>query len=181
MTLRHTGFLPRFVSIRPYTAQYFRISIARFPKTIICGVALFLAVSAFAVAQAEPEPAAAARRSKVMAFESAWGLAEKYKDAKALDALLDNSLTYIDYDGTLKTKSDFLAEVKASGHNREQQIVESTAARVYGDTAVVIGIYQVKGIDGGKSYLRRGRFTDTWVNRDGNWVCVASQYTLLSR
>ena len=116
-----------------------------------------------------------------MAFESAWGLAEKYKDAKALDALLDNSLTYTDYDGTLKTKSDFLAEVKASGHNREQQMVESTSARIYGDTAVVIGIYRVKGIDKGKPYLRRGRFTDTWVNHNGNWVCVASQYTLISR
>jgi len=109
------------------------------------------------------------------------GPGRKNKDAKALDALLDNSLTYIDYDGTLKTKSDFLADVKASGHNREQQTVESTVARVYGDTAVVTGIYQVKGIDQGKPYLRRGRFTDTWVSRNGNWVCVASQYTLLSR
>jgi ketosteroid isomerase-like protein len=152
-----------------------------FIKTMICGMALSFAASLLVVAQDQTDAVSAARRSKVMAFESAWGEAEKNKDAKALDALLDDSLAYTDYDGTLKTKGDFLAAVKAKGHNPEQQVVESTSARVYGDTAVVVGIYRVKGIDQGKHYLRRGRFTDTWVNRNGLWVCVASQYTLLSR
>jgi ketosteroid isomerase-like protein len=179
MKLPFAGLLSRILNSTPHIAPPYMNSRTRFLKSIICGVAVAFAAPSFTVAQSEMDSAAA--RSRVMAFESAWGLAEKNKDAKALDALLDNSLTYTDYDGTLKTKSDFLAEVKASGHNREQQIVESTVARVYGDTAVVTGVYQVKGTDQGKPYLRRGRFTDTWVNRNGNWVCVASQYTLLSR
>ena len=144
-----------------------------------CGFALLFAASWSAVAQDQSD--SAARRSKVLAFESAWGMAEKNKDAKALDALLDDSLSYVDYDGSLKTKSDFLAEVKAPSDNRQQEVVESTSARVFGDTAIVIGVYRVKGIDKGKPYQRRGRFTDTWVYRKGLWVCVASQYTLLSR
>jgi ketosteroid isomerase-like protein len=115
-----------------------------------------------------------------MAFESAWGLAEKNKDTKALDALLDNSLTYTDYDGTLKSKSDFLAGVKAAAHTPEEETAESMSAQIYGDTAVVVGVYRVRGIDRGKPYLRRGRFTDTWVSRKGNWVCVASQFTLIN-
>ena len=179
MKLPFAALLSRFLNSTLRTTPYFRVSRTRFLKAIICGVAVVFAAPSFSAAQSEMDSAAA--RSRVMAFESAWGLAEKNKDAKALDALLDNSLTYIDYDGTLKTKSDFLADVKASGHNREQQTVESTVARVYGDTAVVTGVYQVKGTDQGRPYLRRGRFTDTWVNRNGNWVCVASQYTLLSR
>jgi Domain of unknown function (DUF4440) len=181
MTSRLRALLTLFLSISPQTAPYFKISRVRFLKAMMCGVALFFGASLPAVAQVETEAGAAARRSKVMAFESAWGIAEKGKDAKALDALLDDSLAYTDYDGTLKTKSDFLAEVKSPEHNREQQVVESTSVRVYGSTAVVIGVYRVKGLDQGKPYQRRGRFTDTWVNRDGNWVCVASQYTLLSR
>ncbi len=146
---------------------------------MVCGFVLLFAASWSAVAQDQSD--SAARRSKVMAFESAWGMAEKNKDAKALDALLDDSLSYVDYDGSLKTKSDFLAEVKAPSDNRQQEVVESTSARVFGDTAIVIGVYRVKGIDKGKPYQRRGRFTDTWVYRKGLWVCVASQYTLLSR
>jgi hypothetical protein len=181
MTSRLRAFLPRFLSISPHTAAYFRISMAGLLKAMICLIALSFGASQLAVAQVETEAGAAARRSKVMAFESAWGIAEKGKDAKALDALLDDSLAYTDYDGTLKTKSDFLAEVKSPEHNRQQQVVESTSVRVYENTAVVIGVYRVRGLEKGRPYQRRGRFTDTWVNRDGNWVCVASQYTLLSR
>jgi len=144
---------------------------------MIC-VALLLAASLPTASQDETD--LAARRSRVMAFESAWGLAEKNKDTKALDALLDNSLTYTDYDGTLKSKSDFLAGVKAAAHTPEEETAESMSAQIYGDTAVVVGVYRVRGIDRGKPYLRRGRFTDTWVSRKGNWVCVASQFTLIN-
>jgi ketosteroid isomerase-like protein len=150
-----------------------------FVNALLCGVALILAASLFAPAQDETD--LAARRSRVMAFESAWGSAEKTKDTRALDALLDNSLTYIDYDGTLKTKSDFLVSVKAAGHTPEEETAESMSAQIYGDTAVVTGVYRVKGIDKGKPYLRRGRFTDTWISRNGNWICVASQFTLILR
>ncbi len=90
-------------------------------------------------------------------------------------------MTYTDYDGSLKTKSDFLAGVKAAAHTPEEETAESMSAQIYGDTAVVVGVYRVKGIDKGKPYLRRGRFTDTWINHKGNWVCVASQFTLISR
>jgi hypothetical protein len=179
MTLPFAAFLPIALVLRRSPSRFVGARGTRLAKAITCGFVLIFATSLSAVAQDQID--AAARRSRVMAFESAWGIAEKDKDAKTLDALLDDSLTYTDYDGTLKTKSDFLAGVKAPGHNRELQVVESTAARVYGDTAVVTGIYQVKGVDKGKPYLRRGRFTDTWVLRNTNWVCVASQYTLLSR
>jgi hypothetical protein len=53
-------------------------------------------------------------------------------------------------------------------------------AHIYGDSAVVTGIYREKGMNKGKPYLRRGRFTDTWVNQNGTWVCVASQSTLIT-
>jgi ketosteroid isomerase-like protein len=181
MTSRFATFQSVSPGITPNTVDRFGRSSIHFVKVMILGVALLLATSLSAAAQDATDPASAARRSRVMALESAWGMAEKNKDAKALDALLDDSLTYTDYDGTLKTKSDFLAGVKAPGHSPEQEVVESTSAQVYGDTAVVIGVYRVKGIDKGKPYLRRGRFTDTWVNRYGSWVCVASQYTLISR
>lgn len=172
-------FPPVFPALRRGRSCFVGASRTCFAKAMSCGFVLVFAASFSTVAQEETN--SAARRSRVLAFESAWGIAEKDKDTKALDALLDDSLTYTDYDGTLKTKADFLAGVKAPWDHRQQQAVESTSAHVYGDTAVVIGIYRVKGIDKGKPYQRRGRFTDTWVNRNGLWVCVASQYTLLSR
>jgi hypothetical protein len=179
MTLPSTPFPPDVLSAMPDPKPKFDPRRTRCRKALICGVAVLLAASLLAAAQDETDMAA--RRSRVMAFEAAWGLAEKTKDAKALDALLDNSLTYTDYDGSLKTKSDFLAGVKAAAHTPEEETAESMSAQIYGDTAVVVGVYRVKGIDKGKPYLRRGRFTDTWINHKGNWVCVASQFTLISR
>lgn len=176
MTLRSAPFPSHFLRASPDLSGASR---SRFARAMTCGIALLFATSLSAVAQGQGD--SAAQRSRVLAFESAWGMAEKDKDVKALDALLDDSLTYIDYDGTLKSKGDFLAGVKAPSDNREEQVIESTSAHVYGDTAIVIGVYRVKGIDKGKPYQRRGRFTDTWVYRNGLWVCVASQYTLLSR
>jgi hypothetical protein len=151
-------------------------------KALICGIAMLLAGSLFNSAQdlAASRASQSASRSKIIALENAWNQAEERKDPKALDLLLDNSLVYTDYDGTLKTKADFLASVKAIGLHPEQQITESMTAQVYGNSAVVTGIYRIKGLENGKPYVRRGRFTDTWVNLTGNWVCVASQYTLIS-
>jgi len=172
-------FLSFFPALRGWSSRSVGASRTCLARATTCGFVLLLAASLPAVAQDQVD--SAARRSRVLALESAWGMAEKNKDAKALDALLDYSLTYIDFDGTLKTKTDFLAGVMAPSDNREEEVVESMSARVYGDTAVVIGVYRVKGVDKGKPYQRRGRFTDTWVSRNGLWVCVASQYTLLSR
>jgi hypothetical protein len=94
--------------------------------------------------------------------------------------LMDNSLLYTDYDGVLKTKADFLATGKAAGHRPEQQVTESIKAHVYGDAAVVTGVYRVKRVEQGKPYQRRGRFTDTWIPQNGTGVCVATQDTRIS-
>ena len=93
----------------------------------------------------------------------------------------DNSPVYTDYDGALKAKADFLASAKSAGQRPEPQGTESMNADVDGDTAVGTGVYRVKGVDQGKPYQRRGRFTDTWIHENGTWVFAASQYTLMSR
>ena len=54
---------------------------------------------------------------------------------------------------------------------------ESLSVHVFGNTAVATGVFRAKGSDGGKAYVRRERFVDTWVNKNGNWVCVATDAT----
>jgi hypothetical protein len=56
---------------------------------------------------------------------------------------------------------------------------ESSSIHMYGGMAIVTGIYREKGVDKGKPYLRRGRFTDAWVYQNGLWQCVSSQSTLI--
>jgi ketosteroid isomerase-like protein len=126
-----------------------------------------------------PQNSTRDEEGRVLALETAWNRAEQTKDAAALDQLLSPQLVYVDYDGSITTKAEFLATVKSEGLAPEQITNEQQTAHVFGDCAVVTGIYREKGVNKGKPYNRRGRFTDTWVKTNGAWQCVASQSTLI--
>ncbi len=123
----------------------------------------------------------AATKSKIAALEGAWNQAYKSGDTKALDTLLDNAIVLVNDDGSVQTKKEFLASVKPAGSAagpQEQQVApESMSVHVFGNTAIATGIFRAKGIEGKKSYVRRERFIDTWINKDGHWVCVATDAT----
>jgi len=114
-------------------------------------------------------------RTKILALEHAWNQAEAFNDLKALDSIFDNRLIYIDSDGTLMTKAEFLSHVKSS--HLQQVITESMTVEVFGDTAIVTGTYLAKEFKGGRNIQHRGRFLDAWVRRDEGWVCVAAEAT----
>ena len=119
----------------------------------------------------------ATARAKVLGLEKAWNQAYKAGDIKALSAILDNSLVLVEDDGSLKTKSEFLASVKAASVNEEQVAPESLTVRVFGSTAVAIGVIAVKETKGGKSVVHRERFIDTWIYKNGTWICIATDAT----
>jgi ketosteroid isomerase-like protein len=120
-------------------------------------------------------------RSSGLALEHAWDQAQERGDVKALTAIFYNSLIYVEYDGTLLTKAAYLARVKANNTHRQQVVAEEMNLQMFGNTAIVVGTYWVKGTENGKPYLRRGRFTDVWVLTNGNWICVAAATTPIQR
>lgn len=117
----------------------------------------------------------AATRSRIMALEHAWNQAEAFKDLKALDALFDNALIYVDSDGTLMNKPELFAHVKSA--HLSQVITQSMMVEVFGGTAIVTGTYQAKEFRDGRTVVNRGRFIDAWVFKGSTWVCVAAQST----
>ena len=148
-------------------------------KSLLCAC-LVLAVGSVVVAR-QYNSAAGAEENRILALENAWNSAEQQKDTKVLDELLANSLSYTDYDGTFMNKTEFLASVASPNLHPEQITNESVTVHSYGNSAIVTGVYREKGTLNGRSYLRHGRFTDTWVSENGVWRCVASQSTLLSK
>jgi ketosteroid isomerase-like protein len=113
--------------------------------------------------------------SKVLALERLWGQASHLRDIKALDAIFDDDFVNLDIDGRLMTKAQTLADTLTTGP--VEIVVESTGARVHGNTVIVTGVLHLKGVDGGRPYVRRGRFVDTWLYRKGHWVVIASETT----
>lgn len=123
----------------------------------------------------------AATKSKITALEQLWNQAYKAGDTKALDSILDNAIVLVNDDGSVQTKNEFLASVKASGSqatSQEQQVSpESLNVHLFGTTAIATGVMRVKGVEGGKPYTRRERFVDTWIYKGGAWVCVGTNAT----
>ena len=146
--------------------------------TIIAGILLSLVV-AIALAQQTNTPSSD-EGGRVLALETAWNHALEAKDAKALDMLLANTMISVDTDGSIQSKSEFLASIKAPSYQPSQAVTEQSNVQIYGgDAAVVVGIFRTKGTEKGKSYLRRERFVDTWIKTNGSWQCVATTSALI--
>lgn len=143
-------------------------------KNILLVLVLLCSTGQSAKAQTSGESGV---RSNVLALEHAWDQAQERGDVKALSAIFDDALIYVDYDGTLLTKAGYLARVKANTTHMQQIVAEEMNVQMFGNTAVVVGTYRVNGMEKGKPYLRRGRFTDVWVRMNGNWICVAAATT----
>lgn len=116
-------------------------------------------------------------KARVLALENAWNEAEGHRDVNALAVLLAPTFAYTDADGAFMDKQQFLAGIRTSGSS--QIVNEGMKAESYGNVIIVTGSYKEQGSENGKSFNHRGRFTDTWVEKDGQWLCVASQETLI--
>jgi ketosteroid isomerase-like protein len=116
--------------------------------------------------------------SKIIAMEKAWNQAFKFRDKKALGEILHDSIVLVNDDGSLESKGGFLNIVESAKSSDDQQAEpESIAVHVFGDVAIATGVFKEKGMENGNAYVRRNRFVDTWVNKNGNWVCVAASAT----
>lgn len=116
----------------------------------------------------------------ILALEHDWVEGQSRNDNLALDLIFDNALVYIEY-GRLVTKSEYLSRVRTTGPHPSQIVMEAMTVHTFGGTAIVVGTYREKSADDGKTLLRRWRFIDTWVNKNGRWILVAAAAAPLSK
>ena len=120
-------------------------------------------------------------RTKLLALENAWNLAQLHHDAEAVGQLLPDSYVYTDYDGTVMNKAKFLEDLQDPNYkatlltNADMQVIPYTNA------AIVVGTYHSKGTYKGKPFDHTGRFTDMWIFQDRKWQCVATHTNLISK
>jgi ketosteroid isomerase-like protein len=116
---------------------------------------------------------------QIRQLERAWNQAEAKQEVKEVANLVDDTLVYTDYDGSIMNKTEYLKWVAAPEQKADHLYDEGLTVHVYGNAAVVAGIYRESGTNKGKHYIVRSRYTDTWIKRDGVWRCVASHSTLI--
>jgi len=144
-------------------------------KLSLCAAMLVIAATLQGAAQNASDEA-----GRVLGLENAWGHAIEAKDTKALDQLLAPTFLAVEIDGSVSSKAEFLAGIRAPEYQPSQAVNEQINVQVYGNSAVVVGIFRVKGVEKGKPYVHRERFIDTWIKHEQSWQCVASSATLIT-
>jgi ketosteroid isomerase-like protein len=119
-------------------------------------------------------------KSRILALESAWNQAEIHHVTNAASALMADTFISVDHHGTLLNKAQYLAGIKDPSFHPQEISNSETSVYIYGDSAIVSSAYRTKGTDSGKPFQPHGRFTDTWIRRNGKWQCVADHETLIN-
>lgn len=140
------------------------------PKHVLF-VALVLSASAFAHDT----------EADLRAADTAACHAIEVGDADGIRALLDPGFTLISTSGDVQTRSQLLDEAAKHEPRYDAFRNHDETVRRYGDAAVINGITSVSGTSGGQAFTVDFRFTDTWVQRDGRWILVASHATRLPK
>jgi ketosteroid isomerase-like protein len=138
-----------------------------------------LAALLFSSAPFAQEKTVSVDEIRIKQLERAWSQAEAKQEVKEVSSLLADTLVYTDYDGAFMNKSEYMKWIVSPGQKADHLYDEGISVQVYGAAAVATGIYRETGTNKGKPYVVRARFTDTWIKRDGVWLCVASHSTLI--
>jgi ketosteroid isomerase-like protein len=136
------------------------------------------------------KPAAGPSGKKMSVEASLKEMENKWEAAYAAhDASVPQSFVASDFIGVSSqggkfiNKSGLLSELKSNKDTHKSAVNEKLNVKIFGpNVAVVTGSAREKGTGkDGKAFDKTYHFTDTWMERNGQWQCIASQATLVSQ
>jgi ketosteroid isomerase-like protein len=147
---------------------------------ILCGLlaAVFLAGGGRSAGKAQSE---AGDETKIIALENLWNQTQQNHDATAMEKMLDDDFVLTDYDGSVIGKAAFLESIRETAVHLTLEVSSDMKLHPHGNTVVVTGATREKGTHNGKAFEHTGRFTDTWMKKQGRWLCIASQLGVISK
>jgi ketosteroid isomerase-like protein len=115
--------------------------------------------------------------------ENRWAAAIAKHDTATIESMVAADFIGVNSKGKVQNRRAMLAEVKSDKDTYTSTKAEKLDVNMYGTgVAVVVGMANEKGTGkDGKAFDRTYRFTDTWMDRGGNWQCIASQVTLVGQ
>lgn len=142
-----------------------------------------------------PTPAAAARASAtptpapkgnvaavIKESENRWAAAIAAHDTTVPQALVADNYIGVDSSGSVVNKAALIAGMKRDKNTYDSAVNSAMTVRIHGNAAVIVGTTKQAGKDkDGKAFNYTYRWTDTWVERNGQWQCVGSQSFLVAR
>lgn len=116
-------------------------------------------------------------REEVLKAEEKWAKAHFESDVKTIDELIHPDYSIIKPDGSVWDRETALASYIPG--KREWSEAESSQhnVKIYGETAIVIGVWKAKGVNNGTPFDYKARYTSLWVKEDGKLRIVSDQST----
>lgn len=109
---------------------------------------------------------------------------EDYDEAQAdgnkaeLQRLVADDYTLVNSTGRIQSKAELIADYTAPGYKIEPFEILEPVEKAWSDGAVMGGVVNLRGTDGGKPFAVTLRFADIWAKRNGKWQVI---YTHVSR
>ena len=115
--------------------------------------------------------------------ETRWSAAIAKHDTATIESMVAPDYIGVNANGKVQNRRTLLADAKSDKDTYTSTKAEKLDVHMYGaGVAVVVGMANVKGTGkDGKAFDRTYRFTDTWMDRGGNWQCIASHSTLVGQ
>jgi len=119
----------------------------------------------------------------VKELESRWESSLVKHDTSAIEKMVAEDFVGTSSSGKVGTKATLLAEAKRDDSVYSSATSSEMNVKVFAsNVAVVTGVARETGkTKSGKAFSNAYRFTDTWVERNGEWQCVAAHAMVLPK
>jgi hypothetical protein len=104
--------------------------------------------------------------------------AQIHGDKAELQRLVADDYTLVNSSGRVQNKAELIADYTTPGYRIEPFEILQPVEKVWSDGAVMGGVVNLRGIDGGKPFSVTLRFADIWTKRNGKWQVI---YTHVSK
>ncbi len=118
---------------------------------------------------------------ELLKLEKAFAEGIVKNDLEGIGRLVTDDWIIIDPNGEIVDRTRFFEVIKSGALTHDMMESEDFRVRVYGDSAVVIGVTRTKGKFMGQKFSTQERATDVFVKRDGRWQCVLTHLTRFPR
>ncbi|MGH8235943.1 MAG: nuclear transport factor 2 family protein [Steroidobacteraceae bacterium] len=104
--------------------------------------------------------------------------AQVHGNRAELQRLVADDYTLLNSSGRVQNKQELIIDYTTPGYKIEPFETLEPVEKVWSDGAVMGGLVNLRGLDGGKPFAVTLRFADIWAKRNGKWQVV---YTHVSR
>jgi hypothetical protein len=138
----------------------------------LCWVGMLAALLLSSAATAADLPADLAKAVKD------YDEAQVHGNKAELQRLVADDYTLVNSSGRVQNKAELIADYTTPGYKIEPFEIQQPVEKAWSDGAVMGGVVDLRGIDGGKPFAVTLRFADIWAKRNGKWQVV---YTHVSK